>query len=71
VTELADGDSIVARVLRLVDLMLVGDEDIDWSAAYAGLETIGADAGDARRDWYSRAQRAPIHGHREQRRGGR
>ena len=62
VTELADGDSIVARVLRLVDLMLVGDEDIDWSAAYAALETIEADAGDARRDWYSTAQRRRFTG---------
>jgi hypothetical protein len=54
---LADGDAIVARVLRLVDLMLVGDQDIDWSAAYAALETIETDAGDARGDWYSTAQR--------------
>lgn len=57
VTALADRDATVARVLRLVDLMLDGDEDIDWSAAYAALETIEADAGQAHRDWYSRGQR--------------
>jgi hypothetical protein len=42
--------------------MLVGDEDIDWSAAYAALETIEADAGDARRNWYSTAQRRRFTG---------
>lgn len=57
VTELADRDPIVARVLRLVDLMLVGDEDIDWSAAYAALETIELDAKDDWRGWYSVRQR--------------
>jgi hypothetical protein len=62
VTDLADSDSIVARVLRLVDLMLVGDDDIDWSAAYGALEAIESDAGDARREWYSTAQRRRFTG---------
>lgn len=61
-TELADGDATVARVLRLIDLMLVGDEDIDWSAAYAALEAIETDAGDTRGDWYSTAQRRRFTG---------
>ena len=57
VTELADSDPIVARVLRLVDLMLMGDEDIDWSAAYSALETIEMDARDERVGWYTAGQR--------------
>ena len=44
VAELADADADVARVLQLVELMLVGDEDIDWSAAYSALEAIDTDA---------------------------
>jgi len=59
VADLADQDADVARVLRLVDLMLVGDEDIDWSAAYSALEAIDADTRSrgADPDWYSKAQR--------------
>lgn len=39
VTALAD-DPEVARVLRLVDLMLEGDDEIDWAAGYTALEVI-------------------------------
>jgi hypothetical protein len=60
VAELADGDPIVARVLRLIDLMLVGDEDIDWSAAYSALETIEMDAKDEWRGWYSVGRRKRL-----------
>ncbi len=40
VTALADSDPEVARVLRLVELMLEGDDDIDWAAGYSALEII-------------------------------
>ncbi len=40
VVSLADNDPEVARVLRLVEIMLEGDEDIDWAAGYAALEVI-------------------------------
>ena len=40
VTALADDDPEVARVLRLVELMLEGDEEIDWAAGYSALEVI-------------------------------
>jgi hypothetical protein len=38
VAALSDDDPEVARVLHLVELMLVGDDDIDWVAGYAALE---------------------------------
>lgn len=62
VIDLADSDPIVARVLRLVDLMLVGDENIDWSAAYSALETIEADAGEEHTTWYTRGERRRFTG---------
>jgi hypothetical protein len=62
VTELADRDPLVARVLRLVDLMLLGDEDIDWSAAYSALETIETDARNDCADWYTTGQRRRFTG---------
>jgi hypothetical protein len=43
VTTLAATNPEVARVLHLVDLMLAGDEEIDWVAAYAALEVIEQD----------------------------
>lgn len=39
-TELAEDHPEVGRVLHLVDLMLVGDEEIDWVVAYSALEII-------------------------------
>jgi hypothetical protein len=47
VTALADDDPEVARVLRLVELMLAGDEEIDWAAGYSALWVI--DQADRRR----------------------
>jgi hypothetical protein len=43
VMALAEGLPDVGRVLHLIDLMLVGDEEIDWVAAYAALEIIEQD----------------------------
>lgn len=58
VTDLADRDPTVARVLRLVDLMHDGDDEIDWSAGYSALETIETDAPKReRREWYSGKRR--------------
>jgi hypothetical protein len=57
VTVLAESNPIVARVLHLVELMLEGDEQIDWSAGYSALEAIEHDLsargvdGHARRWW--------------------
>jgi hypothetical protein len=44
VTALADTNPDVGRVLHLVELMLVGDDDIDWAAGYSALEVIEHDA---------------------------
>jgi hypothetical protein len=41
--EYAGEHSDVGRVLHLVDLMLVGDKEIDWAAAYSALEIIEQD----------------------------
>jgi hypothetical protein len=43
VLTLAEAHPDVARVLHLIDLMLVGDEEIDWVAAYSALEIIDQD----------------------------
>jgi hypothetical protein len=43
VTMLAATDHSIALVLRLVDEMLAGDEEIDWGAAYSALEIIEQD----------------------------
>jgi hypothetical protein len=40
VTAFSDDDPEVARVLHLVELMLEGDEEIDWAAGYSALEVI-------------------------------
>lgn len=39
-TTLAHSDPEVARVLHLVELMLEGDDAIDWAAGYSALEII-------------------------------
>jgi hypothetical protein len=46
VTALAATDPGVALVLRLVDEMLAGEEQIDWGAAYSALEVIEHDLHD-------------------------
>jgi hypothetical protein len=43
VTELAELNPVVGRVLHLVDHMLEGDAQIDWGAAYSALETVEHD----------------------------
>jgi hypothetical protein len=52
----------VVRVLRLIKLMLVGDDDIDWAVAYAALEIIEHDLHRRGVDgralgWWSKAER--------------
>jgi hypothetical protein len=46
VVALAEANPAVARVLRLVELMLMGDDEIDWVAGYSALETIEQDLAD-------------------------
>jgi hypothetical protein len=41
--KLAAGNADVARALRLVDLMLEGDDEIDWVAGYSALEVVEED----------------------------
>lgn len=43
VTALAGTNPEIARVPHLVELMLVGDDDIDWAAGYSALEVIEQD----------------------------
>jgi hypothetical protein len=45
VAELARSQPVVSRVLHLVELMLEGDDQIDWAAAYSALEAIEHDVG--------------------------
>lgn len=40
VIQLTEKHPEVARVLRLIDLMLIGAEQIDWAAGYSALEVI-------------------------------
>jgi hypothetical protein len=62
VTELAESNPVVGRVLHLVELMLEGDEQIDWGAAYSALEAVehdlhsrGVDGSDL--GWWTRHER--------------
>jgi hypothetical protein len=62
VTSLAAANPDVARVLHLVDLMLVGDEEIDWVAGYSALEAIEHDLHDRGLDgqtlgWWTNTER--------------
>jgi hypothetical protein len=43
--DVAEHHPDVARALHLVDLMLRGDDEIDWVAAYSALEVIEQDLG--------------------------
>jgi hypothetical protein len=61
VTRLAAANPDVALVLRLIDLMLVGDNEIDWGAGYSALEAIEQDLHDRGLDgrdlgWWTRAE---------------
>ena len=51
VAALAQTNADVARVLRFIDEMLAGDDEIDWGAAYSALEVI-------EQDLHGRASRA-------------
>jgi hypothetical protein len=62
VTALAASNPVVARVLHLVELMLEGDEEIDWGAGYSALEAIEHDLSargvDGRaRGWWTNKER--------------
>jgi hypothetical protein len=62
VLELAEEHPEVVRVLRLVELMLAGDDQIDWAAGYAALEIIDECARDRGVDgetlgWWIRQER--------------
>lgn len=61
-SEIADEVPAVGRALHLVRLMLVGDEDIDWGAAYSALETVEHDLSERGLDardlgWHSARER--------------
>jgi hypothetical protein len=62
VTGLAGSNPLVGRVLHLVELMLAGDEQIDWVAGYSALEAIEHDLcarnvdGQAR-GWWTKRER--------------
>jgi hypothetical protein len=62
VVALASVNSSVAHALKLVDRMLVGDEQIDWAAAYSAMETIDEDLrshclGGRDLGWWTRKER--------------
>jgi hypothetical protein len=62
VAKLAESNPAVGRALHLVDLMLEGDEQIDWVAAYSALEAIESDLRDRGIDglacgWWTRRER--------------
>jgi hypothetical protein len=65
VTELADANPVVGRVLHLVELMLEGDTQIDWGAAYSALEAIEHDLQQRGVDgralgWWTRSERRDL-----------
>lgn len=43
VSKLSEENPDVGRALRLIELMLVGNQDIDWAAGYAVIEIIDQD----------------------------
>jgi hypothetical protein len=62
VTDLAGSNPVVGRILHLVVLMLEGDAQIDWGAAYSALEAIEQDLHERGVDgralgWWSRSER--------------
>jgi hypothetical protein len=61
VNQLAETNPDVGRVLHLVDLMLDGDDEIDWVAGYSALEAIKHDLGTRQLDgkklgWWTDAE---------------
>ena len=65
VARLAESNPVVGRVVHLVELMLEGDDQIDWGAAYSALETIEHDLHDRgvdgrARGWWTRRERADF-----------
>jgi hypothetical protein len=63
--EAAESTPAVARVVQLVDLMLTDDDEINWSAAYAALETIeheleGHGVDGQALGWWSKAERGAF-----------
>ena len=65
VAKLAKAQPVVDRVLHLVELMLEGDQEIDWAAAYSALETIEHDLLDRGVDghalgWWTRRERGDF-----------
>jgi hypothetical protein len=67
VTKLAESNAVVGRVLHLVELMLEGDERIDWGAAYSALEAIEHDLHNRGVDgralgWWTRREREDFKG---------
>lgn len=62
VARLAGSNPVVGRVLHLIELMLVGDTQSDWGAAYSALEAIEHDLQDRSIDgralgWWTRRER--------------
>jgi hypothetical protein len=62
VASLAKSHPVVGRVLHLVELMLEGDEQIDWGAAYSALEAVEDDLRNRGVDgralgWWTRRER--------------
>jgi hypothetical protein len=62
VAKLAESNPVVSRVVHLVELMLEGDDQIDWGAAYSALEAVEHDLHsrgvDGRaRGWWTRSER--------------
>jgi hypothetical protein len=62
VAELAEEHPDVGRVLHLIDLMLVGDDEIDWVAAHSALEVIEHDlarrrVGGVTQGWWTKPER--------------
>jgi hypothetical protein len=54
VTKLAESNPLVGRVLHLVELMLEGDEQIDWVAGYSALEVLEHDLRTRKVDGHAR-----------------
>lgn len=76
VTALAETNPDVARVLRLIELMLEGDDEIDWAVGYSALEVIEHDLARRQLDavalgWWTKAERKRFTANCEQPRSTR
>lgn len=63
--ELASAHPGVIRAVHLIDLMLAGDEEIDWAAGYAALEIVEHDLHDRGLDghelgWWAKRKRGDF-----------